>query len=78
MSETLSFAKLDGQHVELLPPRTVMSLFSTGGRAGSSGAGGEGEPGSGHNERNISTDHQVDIESKGFPGHSGSADPTGD
>lgn len=25
---TLSFAEIDRQHVELLPPRTVMSLFS--------------------------------------------------
>jgi hypothetical protein len=28
MSDTVSFAELDGQHVELLPARTVMSTFS--------------------------------------------------
>ena len=28
MSETVSFAELDGQHVALLPARTVLSVFS--------------------------------------------------
>jgi hypothetical protein len=28
MSDTVSFAELDGQHVELLPARTVLSMFS--------------------------------------------------
>lgn len=28
MSNTVSFAELDGQHVELLPARTVLSMFS--------------------------------------------------
>ncbi|MDQ4009763.1 MAG: hypothetical protein M3228_03500 [Actinomycetota bacterium] len=27
MPDALSFADLEGQHVELLPPRTVLSLF---------------------------------------------------
>jgi hypothetical protein len=32
MSDALSFAEIDGQHVELLPARTVLSLFTiTGG-----------------------------------------------
>jgi hypothetical protein len=31
MSEALSFAEIEGQHVELLPARTVMSIFVTGG-----------------------------------------------
>ena len=30
MFDALSFAEIDGQHVELLPSRTVMSLFSVG------------------------------------------------
>ena len=36
MSDTVSFTELDGQHVELLPARTVLSLFSAadGGSAG--------------------------------------------
>ncbi|MGH4009962.1 MAG: hypothetical protein ACRDTH_17725 [Pseudonocardiaceae bacterium] len=28
MSDPVSFAELDGQHVELLPARTVLSVFS--------------------------------------------------
>jgi hypothetical protein len=28
MSDTVSFVELDGQHVELLPARTVLSMFS--------------------------------------------------
>lgn len=28
MSDAVSFAELDGQHVELLPARTVLSVFS--------------------------------------------------
>jgi hypothetical protein len=30
MSDALSFADIDGQHVELLPARTVLSMFSLG------------------------------------------------
>jgi hypothetical protein len=44
MTDTLSFAEIDGQHVELLPARTVLSLFSTGG----CGDGGGGHGGGGH------------------------------
>ncbi|MGH3754252.1 MAG: hypothetical protein ACRDRP_16465 [Pseudonocardiaceae bacterium] len=42
MSDALSFAEIDGQHVELLPARTVLSLFSAGGGAGRGGNGGLG------------------------------------
>ncbi len=31
MSDTVNFAELDGQHVELLPARTVMSMFARDG-----------------------------------------------
>jgi hypothetical protein len=41
MSDALSFAEIDGQHVELLPARTVMSAFRTGG-GGDGGTGGNG------------------------------------
>lgn len=41
MSDNLTFAELEAQHVELLPPRTVLSLISlakpSGGTAGSHG-----------------------------------------
>ncbi|MGH4009270.1 MAG: hypothetical protein ACRDTH_14130 [Pseudonocardiaceae bacterium] len=50
MSDATSFAELDGQHVELLPIRTLLSLFSaidlgTGGAPGVPGAPGAGTPG---------------------------------
>jgi hypothetical protein len=40
---TLSFAEIDGQHVELLPARTVMSLFTLGG--GKNNVGGDADSG---------------------------------
>ncbi|MDQ3761132.1 MAG: hypothetical protein M3460_05375 [Actinomycetota bacterium] len=46
MSDALSFAEIDGQHVELLPARTVLSMFATGGpRGGDAGNGGMGGTG---------------------------------
>jgi hypothetical protein len=45
MSDALSFVEIDGQHVELLPARTVMSLFSTGGGSGGKGGAGGGAQG---------------------------------
>ncbi|MBV9160468.1 MAG: hypothetical protein JO309_03820 [Pseudonocardiales bacterium] len=48
MSDALSFAEIDGQHVELLPARTVLSMFSAGGsRGGGAGTGGAGAGGQG-------------------------------
>ena len=48
MSNALSPADLDGQHGELLPARTVLSLFSAvGGRGGDGGLGGTGGVGRG-------------------------------
>jgi hypothetical protein len=40
MSDALSFVEIDGQHAELLPARTVLSLFSGCGCGGKGGAGG--------------------------------------
>jgi len=45
MSDAVSFAEIDGQHLELLPARTVMSLYTLGG--GGLGAGGAGGPAQG-------------------------------
>jgi hypothetical protein len=43
---TLSFADIDSQHVELLPARTVMSMFTFGGDInGKGGHGGSGKGG---------------------------------
>jgi hypothetical protein len=45
MSDPMSFAELDEQHVELLPARTVLSMFSAAdGGVGSSGADATGTP----------------------------------
>lgn len=50
MSDALSFAEIDGQDVELLPARTVLSLFSAvGGNGGIAGDGGNGTGGVGGN-----------------------------
>ncbi len=49
MSNTLSFAEIEGQHVELLPARTVMSMFSTHGSCN----GGDARGGIGINLLNI-------------------------
>lgn len=40
MFDALSFAEIDGQHAELLPSRTVMSLFNAGGGGGHTTSGG--------------------------------------
>jgi hypothetical protein len=54
MSDELSFAEIDGQHVELLPARTVLSLFSAGGCGGCGGGdGGDAQGGLGINLLNI-------------------------
>lgn len=34
MSDALSFGEIEGQHAELLPARTVLSLFGMGGGEG--------------------------------------------
>ncbi len=47
MSDALTLAEIDAQHVELLPARTVMSMFLAtgsggGGRGGNAAPGGDG------------------------------------
>jgi hypothetical protein len=50
MSDALSFGEIDGQHVELLPARTVLSMFAAGGgKGGTGGAGGDAQGGLGIN-----------------------------
>ncbi len=78
MSDAWSFAEIDGQHVELLPARTVMSLFGMnecrGGNGGTGGAGGEGEGGIGLNVLNITLpDDQTNSAADGTGGAGGSA-----
>ncbi len=48
MFDAMSFGEIDGQHVELLPARTVMSTFSAGGH-NEGGNGGNGQGGLGIN-----------------------------
>jgi hypothetical protein len=42
MSDTLNFTEIDTQHIELLPGRTLMSVFRTAGSATTPGATGGG------------------------------------
>jgi hypothetical protein len=42
MFEALSFTEIDGQQVELLPARTVLSLFGMGSKGGAGGGAGGG------------------------------------
>lgn len=46
MSDAMSLAELEGQHVELLPARTVLSLFSVGDQGANGGHGDAGASGS--------------------------------
>ena len=50
MSYALSSAEIDGQRMELLPARTVLSLFYTCGCEGGGGHGGGGHGGGGHGD----------------------------
>ena len=83
MSVALSLAEIDAQHVELLPARTVLSLFSVGGcgygkgpagGGGDGGVGGTGQGGIGINLLNINWANQTNIAGSGFGGAGGSAD----
>ncbi|MGH3547592.1 MAG: hypothetical protein ACRDQU_05635 [Pseudonocardiaceae bacterium] len=42
MSDAFSFAEIDEQHVEVLPPRTVMSMFGQSEIGGGNTQGGLG------------------------------------
>jgi hypothetical protein len=76
MSDALSFVEIDGQHVELLPARTVMSMFRAGGGGdgGQGGAGGKGTGGIGLNVLNIDVlGDQTNSAADGVGGNGGSA-----
>jgi hypothetical protein len=75
MSDALSFGEIDGQHVELLPARTVMSMFRAGGGdGGTGGAGGKGTGGIGVNLLNIDVlGDQTNSAANGVGGNGGSA-----
>lgn len=70
MSDALSFAEIAGQRVELLPVRTVMSVFSTQ-------PGPSGPPGNSGNEipaiaPTIESDVTIKLFGNGAPSTSGS------
>ncbi len=77
MSDAVSFVEIDGQHVELLPARTVLSMFALGGGGGNGGAGGAGGHGSGGIGVNLLDidllGDQVNSAGDGVGGHGGSA-----
>ena len=82
MSDALTLAEIDAQHVELLPARTVLSLFVTsgggrggaGGEAEKTGAGGVGRGGLGLNLINLNLfGDQTNSAGDGFGGAGGTA-----
>ena len=86
MFEALSFVEIDGQHVELLPARTVMSMFhagcgceggghgASGGDGGVGGNGGNGQGGIGLNVLNINAlGNQLNSAGDGTGGAGGNA-----
>jgi hypothetical protein len=80
MSDRLSSAELEVQQVELLPARTVLSLFSIGagkgGQGGTPGAGGTGTGGVGINFGNmVFGGTQTNIMGMGFNGAPGTHNP---
>jgi hypothetical protein len=83
MSDALSFTEIDGQHVELLPARTVLSLAGIaktgggvcGGSGGVGGNGGDAYGGIGVNALNIILQHdQFNEAANAYGGQGGSAD----
>ena len=53
MSDSLSFFEIDGQHAELLPARTVLSMINKAHGGCQAGNGGDGTGGIGVNLLNI-------------------------
>jgi len=83
MIDTLSFVDIDGQRIELLPVRTLMSLAGTcscggnagdGGHGGAGGYGGDGRGGVGVNLVNVNLlGDQYNEAGNGYGGHGGDA-----
>ncbi len=77
MSDALSFTEIDGQHVELLPARTVLSMFALGKGGGDGGFGGPGGKGTGGIGVNAVTvdvlGDQSNLAGNGFGGPGGGA-----
>ena len=73
MRDASSFAEMDGLPVELLPARTVLSLFNAGTHGGdNAGTGGVSNPL--FNMMSDALGHQIDSAGTGVGGAGGSAD----
>jgi hypothetical protein len=73
MSDNLTFAELEAQHVELLPARTVLSLFV--GSGGKPGANGSQHNGSGASQAVVVTPNSYSSSSNGIA-HGGTGGST--
>jgi hypothetical protein len=81
MSDSFSFTEIDGQHVELLPARTVLSMINVrgggghcGGDGGRGGDGGNAYGGIGINLLDINLiGDQTNSAANAYGGHGGSA-----
>ncbi|HEY6422225.1 MAG TPA: hypothetical protein VIY28_03045 [Pseudonocardiaceae bacterium] len=76
MSDAMSCAELDGQQVELLPARTVLSLFTMGSTGSDGGHGASGSDGQGFIELNsdvLPLLGQSNSAGSGIGGHGGAA-----
>lgn len=71
MPSVLSFADIGGLQMELLPTRTVLSLFSAGG--GGSNAGNDSAGNAVFNMVSDALGHQIDSAGNGVGGAGGSA-----
>jgi hypothetical protein len=83
MPDAISFSEIEGQHVEMLPARTVLSLTGgivkangqCGGNGGHGGDGGDAYGGIGVNLLNIILQpHQVNEAANAYGGQGGNAD----
>ncbi|MGH3907675.1 MAG: hypothetical protein ACRDTE_26370 [Pseudonocardiaceae bacterium] len=88
MSDALSFAEIDGQHLEMLPARTVLSMYGggygddggDGGKGGDGGYGGDAKGGDGgsadakvHDNYNVGKGDQYNVAYGGWGGDGGDA-----
>jgi hypothetical protein len=73
MCDALNFAEMDGLSVQLLPARTVLSLFNAGTHGGDN-AGNGGVSNALFNMMSDALGHQIDSAGTGVGGAGGSAD----
>lgn len=74
MSDTVSFVELDGQHVELLPARTVLSTFSASDAGTTPGLGGPDQLAQGVMDFLITGGSNSGADGSGNDGNGGASD----